>query len=69
MSGCASGQKGNPISWGEWTKDCQRTFTAQNRQGNVPADTEIPGWAKLDVAVSLPLSFSEPILLTCVCSP
>jgi hypothetical protein len=68
MSGCASGQKGNPISWGEWTKDCQRTFTAQNRPGNVPADTEIPGWAKLDVAVSSFLGLSEHILLTYVCS-
>jgi hypothetical protein len=52
MSACGAAQPQGAgyVNWGEWTKDCGgKTF--RDHQGEVPGDTEIPGWAKLDVTV------------------
>jgi hypothetical protein len=49
FSACSDCQgNGNYLSWGSWTTNCTKTF--DNYRGNIPSDTEIPGWANLDVS-------------------
>lgn len=49
FSACAACQNFGFEDWAGWTKNCKKVYPTY--QGNTPSDTEIPGWALLNVEV------------------
>jgi hypothetical protein len=49
FSACGDCQGHVWLDWAAWSANC--TSTSQAYQGDIPADTDIPTWAQIDVEV------------------
>jgi hypothetical protein len=49
FAACGDCQGAKWLNWGQWTTKC--TSTSLTYQGDIPPDTQIPGWATLNIEV------------------